>query len=574
MKESMKKFFTTVVTSIIIALLAVNAQMPADLSKQNTINTSILQEQVVLNTDRNLYAASEPIRFMATYFNNSGDKDLDWSKVLYVELIRPDGVAQAQGKYTLGRQGTSGTIVIPSKTLSGTYYLKAYTKWMRNFPVDQYAYKKIKVVNATNFNVSSFETEVEEGINLTDETWEENNQVILSTDKEIYAQREGVKLIISQSLQTPEEFDYQVSVIKKGTKKFTSLTPVAQQKQVAKQAAYLPEISGLTLSGQVVATNSREAVSGADVHLSLLNHQSYFGSFKSKNDGSFYFNFPLSNDEYDFFISAHKDNMELNIKLDNDFCQRKVNIETEAFSILPEEKELIEQLIVDAQLNKIYEKELTRKKENLEDTTTISFYGTPKRVVLMSDYIELPALEEFLLEIIPEVYVNYNKGIPEIKPSKFSTFQNYPFLVMVDNIPLTNISEFLNAKPKDLDRIELIDKSYIIGDMKYSGVINAISKERDMASVELPENSMFFNFQLYANDKEPFNASDYFSDNSQIPDRRYCLYWNPYLDLNSENKAEIDFSTSDLKGTYEVVVKIISKYNRKVSYAITEFSVE
>ncbi len=61
-----------------------------------------------------------------------------WSRVLYVELIQPNGTSLAQGKVLIDSSGAMGTINIPEGLSSGTYYLKAYTRWMRNCGPEDY----------------------------------------------------------------------------------------------------------------------------------------------------------------------------------------------------------------------------------------------------------------------------------------------------------------------------------------------------------------------------------------------------------------------------------------------------
>ncbi len=83
-------------------------------------------------------------------------EDVHWSNVIYVELIRWNGEKIAQAKFKLFENSASGYLTIPKTLLSGNYYIRAYTKWMRNFPVEDYFYKLIKVINP-------FESEIDTG---------------------------------------------------------------------------------------------------------------------------------------------------------------------------------------------------------------------------------------------------------------------------------------------------------------------------------------------------------------------------------------------------------------------------
>ena len=91
-------------------------------------------------TDRQIYAVGEKILFKALNVSNPELLEACWSKVLYLELMTPDGTTVAHGKYSMTCTGTQGYLMIPENLLTGNYYLVTYTKWMRNFPVSDFAF--------------------------------------------------------------------------------------------------------------------------------------------------------------------------------------------------------------------------------------------------------------------------------------------------------------------------------------------------------------------------------------------------------------------------------------------------
>ena len=104
-------------------------------------------EKIQLFTDRSLYCVNEKILFSANYIYDYGIAFIDWSTVLYVELIRRNGDKLAQGKFPFDKNGSSGCLEISKDIISGNYYLRAYTKWMRNYSPDEYAYIPLTIVN-------------------------------------------------------------------------------------------------------------------------------------------------------------------------------------------------------------------------------------------------------------------------------------------------------------------------------------------------------------------------------------------------------------------------------------------
>ena len=90
------------------------------------------KERIGLFTDRNLYVSGEQILFTACLYDPEHPEVIPAGKVLYGELITPDGYRVTQGKYPLADGKATGCMVIPAETITGTFYLKAYTKSMRN----------------------------------------------------------------------------------------------------------------------------------------------------------------------------------------------------------------------------------------------------------------------------------------------------------------------------------------------------------------------------------------------------------------------------------------------------------
>ena len=84
-------------------------------------------------TDRAVCITGESILFSGIIEGKSPK-----SKVVYTELITPIGDKINEGKQEIKDLHFSGEISIPENTLSGYYYLRSYTKWMRNgSPGDQ-----------------------------------------------------------------------------------------------------------------------------------------------------------------------------------------------------------------------------------------------------------------------------------------------------------------------------------------------------------------------------------------------------------------------------------------------------
>lgn len=105
------------------------------LNNAAAFNRYFPQESVYLHIDNSSYFAGETIWFSALIVMN-GEYGKNGSGVLYVELLNPEGevVESRNLKITDGR--TEGSIEIKDFLPSGFYELRAYTRYMTNWPAE------------------------------------------------------------------------------------------------------------------------------------------------------------------------------------------------------------------------------------------------------------------------------------------------------------------------------------------------------------------------------------------------------------------------------------------------------
>lgn len=91
------------------------------------------EERVYLHFDNSAYYLGEEIWFKAYVMSGTEDKPSDISRVLYVELVAPEGYVVRTNKYRIGEDGTcKGMFGLNRLLLSGYYEIRAYTRYMLN----------------------------------------------------------------------------------------------------------------------------------------------------------------------------------------------------------------------------------------------------------------------------------------------------------------------------------------------------------------------------------------------------------------------------------------------------------
>ena len=295
----MKKVFLSCFLSFLISV-SINSQ-----TEQHGLKYSPVPERsgerVRLFTDRNIYCVKEKICFTAEYSIIEELDTLSWSTVLYVELIRWNGNKLAQMKLKLVRPATSGSMEIPGNVPSGNYYLRAYTKWMRNYSARDYAYLPVKIVNP-------FRSETDEGPaekSAAAETLTLNTGQKMLVDgvsctpvKNEYKPGERAEVEIQIENMKFIDFDrYCISVVKVGAIDTTvkSYKPGSTSPgNNISDIEYLPEIRGITISGEIIDNSTTLPAENIIVSLSETRHGEHFAVNRTNEKGRFaYFLFPI-----------------------------------------------------------------------------------------------------------------------------------------------------------------------------------------------------------------------------------------------------------------------------------------
>jgi hypothetical protein len=550
-------------------------------SDSNYSLPGIYNEHFILQTDRNMYAVGERILFRAFNVSHPEIQKEFWSKVLYIELVKPDGNPVKQAKYPLSPQGAHGYLEIPEDLLTGNYYILSYTKWMRNFSPSDYTCNMVRIINPYK---SQLEASCRTSVRISDSvnaksqlklyessrrsSW--GNFIICRTGKDIYHPREEVIVKIS----IPEAPDDLVTgcclqVVRPGvtdTISYPGLLPEIVSCSDPGHISFVPEKRGMTVSGKVISGTNSEPVSEANVQLSVLGDNPSFFEYITGVDGKFLFVVDDMEGRCDLFISVyHKTEQSLDLVIDNDFSSDRIKFNNKPFILNDLERKVTQEVVFIMQVSKVYNAGIFKSTmQGPSSEENINFYGKPSNVVYLDDYIELPTLEEVFIELVPEVYpVIRKKKTQLIIKNEYYSNEILPFdpLIFVDYLPIKDPDKVLNIAPSRVQRVEVINDLCLQGQFFYGGILSIFTKERDLGGIELPENSSFLNFQNFE-EQDSIQFPDY-SNNSitemNLPDFRNCLYWDPDLKIGLSKSTDVHFFTSDSKGEYIIVVTGITR---------------
>lgn len=106
-----------------------------------------VQEKLFLHLDRPVYLSGETMWFKVYAVDGTYSRPLTLSSVAYVEVLDAKNHPVLQGKIALKNAVGQGSFVVPASVASGSYTVRAYTSWMKNFAPETYFHSPVTVLN-------------------------------------------------------------------------------------------------------------------------------------------------------------------------------------------------------------------------------------------------------------------------------------------------------------------------------------------------------------------------------------------------------------------------------------------
>ena len=510
--------------------------------------------QYRMMTDRTIYVVGEEVRFRV--FNLSSDSliEMGWSRVFYLELISPEGDAYVQLKLPLDSAGTSGGFTIPQEIPTGTYYLKGYTRYMRNLGPAFYTYLSVEVINPYIKTVLAVDTSSQFTVTMAPQEWgcDLTGQVIDA----------GISRVQSRSTIEPDMWVEPLNLIHDGCvtvarpevlhRQWEFSVPVSHPDRVA--GNMMPETRGITLSGMVLTSDSNQPVPYAVVYVTTLDETREFYCNYADSLGNFYIVLSDIRGETDLFISAAHSNAEnLEVFIDQDFSNEPLHLPSFPVLLDSANVETITELCINAQIREQYGPAVSDSEDTVVPASAY-FYGEPSAMIHFSDFINLPTLEEYFTEVIPQVALRRSGEHRKFRVTGSNPdLQFFEPLLLVDGVAVFDVESLLEISPRLVDRVELITAPYIIGNVTFGGIINLITTEGNMGYMDLPASGLLVEYGMFSDTRRTMNELDL--ADPRLPDVRNTLYWNPMAGLSQQHGSGIRISTADSRGNYCVLIR-------------------
>lgn len=215
---------------------------------------------------------------------------------------------------------------------------------------------------------------------------------------------------------------------------------------------------------------------------------------------------------------------------------------------------------INNQINNAYY--VTKNEEPLKERVP-QFYGGHS--YSLDDYTRFTTMRDTFIEVIGEVGVSKNENKYKFRmrsqdmTNKF--FKEYSTLLLLDGA-FVEPDDLMNLSPYLVERIDILNQRYYFGSVVIDGVISVHTFANDRGEIKPKGTAVdLINVQNATNGRV-FQIDP--KQNPRIPYYQDLIYWNP--DVNhTGGSLSVKFSTSEVKGLFEVRLEGISKEGRPIS---------
>ncbi|WP_036385254.1 hypothetical protein [Muricauda sp. MAR_2010_75] len=543
------------------------------------------QESTYVHYNQSTVLSGEELLYKFYGLDNTTKQLTEISKIGYVSLIDSIGKVVFSHKIRLESGSGSGDFFIPVSLPTGTYKLLGYTQWMQNFGQKNFFKADIFIINP-------YETIPEAYLEKSADSLQENTPSKLKSfaatgqvknspfidmvlDKSRAAKRDKVTISLKGINESKITGSYSISVRKKDSVSFGK--PLSSEiflrdlnrrigQETHSEDFHLPEIRGEVISGTIVKKDTRLPVENQRIGLSLPGEAFLFKVATSNEEGKFSF---ILDRKYNNTAAALQVMAE-------DADQYEVNLDAGAneYNDLVFPEFVIPQILEKSILQRSVHNQIENAYSEIRLDSVIHveqiapFYRDLPIVYDLDAYTRFNTLTETIIEVTDHLSIktlNDGNRIFEVRPNVGLSNDNLTAAVFVDGLFIKKHEDFIGYSAKKVKSISFSRDNVMIGSQAFQGILSFKTIEGnfyneyyspDIKSAELfkPElQKKYF--------KQEYTEGD---EQAHIPDFRYQLLWQPNVDL-SKKTQEIVFYTSDVAGTYELVLEGFTSNGNPVS---------
>ena len=516
-----------------------------------------LRERVYLSTDRSVFVAGDAV-WLSAYCVDMQTRQLSaFSKIAYVELHGPGGLACTAKVALAGGRGAA-RLQLPNTLPTGNYRLFAYTRLGAAEP-DFDPLSGARTLSVFN----TFSTERDAGVTVVDQAPAEAGQHRVAGSLAVKAEPKDGMTRLTLSNDGPRTLFFDLSVHHRD-----GIPAPPGEDLFDFMQTQLPEFRGHD-SGTVSEFEGeilRARVTGTDA-AGVSAVQDKYAFISSPGEGENVYTASIQADgSVTFFTSNIYGEQEMFLEIEDVDRDNICHLELESpFRDFPA-GEIPPLVLSSAYAPALELRSLGMQVERNFNTDTLYaalpvrdqqiFGEDDRRSYVLDDYTRFPVMEELFVEFIPELRVRRVGDRRELQVRATDGLGNYSFrqgaaLVMMDGVPVLDHGKILAYDPLLVKRIDIWSDTYFLGIRAFSGIVNFVTYKGTLPSMQFEDNVRIVDFQGCS---WPFAYTGE-GIGRRYPDYRQTLYWHPLLTLSPGESLTVDCRMPAYDGRFEAVAE-------------------
>ncbi len=326
----------------------------------------------------------------------------------------------------------------------------------------------------------------------------------------------------------------------------------------ADQLLHLPEVDGPILTGTVYNENG-EPAPNISTFLTTPSSLGHIRNFVSDKNGRVRYVLNNIADESKLYIQTDfTRDSTFTFKMDDPFVATGKPVGLPALVLSPTQTGSIVSRSVAMQVQDIYK---DNADISIQVQDSVPFYGKGDETYFLDDYTRFPVMEEVMREFVKAVWVRKRQGkfyFIMVDNVNKSIFKENP-LILLDGVRIFDVNQIMALDPRLVKKIDVVASEFYLGMSTFPGIVSYYTYKGDMGGLQPHRQTLLLDYFGLQSKKEFFTPV-YQTErqrSNRLPDQRSVLAWIPNATL-ADGKAEIEFFTSDVGGTFDVSVQALS----------------
>lgn len=541
----MKRIISILALAIVTALTAHGAEPPV--------------ERVFVSTDREVYIAGDIVWCSLFCFDDKGTPS-SLSAVSYLELISSEGTV-AEVKIGLLDGRGAGSFRIPVTVPTGVYRLVSYTSCEAN---EEGSPWKSGSRLLTIFNTLST-ARVKDGVSILDgEAYsllkrlapEEFGNLVFNSQSRVHKGSSFDMLIQNDGPAS----DFSVSIYHED-----DIIPAPQDCSMSSFLNSLSSIKDPVIIGNRPLDYDGEIIS-AHVKGEIAKEDGFsIATLSSAGAPSNLYIGITGNDKVSFMTNNIYGDREIVCEVSS-LDKKDGVIEIDSPFIYPKSGTLPKLF-----LNKEQYGDLTSRKVALRSEASIRLdtiatmlrhredlllESSPLQHYHLDDYTRFPSVKEVIVEIIPVLKLQREKGKYHLRLTVSDVTDNYRtrvgnLLVMMDGVVLSDLDNLLDFDAMLIEDVDIYSQAIVCGKVSFSGIVNFVTKKNYVTALTFPANVRVVDFKGVSYPVAYYGTKP---EGLEV-DRRQVLYWDPAVRIAQGGQHRFQIHAPGYSGKFRAVAE-------------------